>query len=685
MFHELRRLRCRAVARLLGRGPAPEEVLRRAAGSNRLVALTGAWAAGGAIIASEPLLVVGDDADPHAVIGSQPQVEASADVVGGGWFGWLGFDGPSRLAFYDHLLRYRDGEWWFEALWSDERDALLEARSEELAALLDGGDVAASWTVGVFGGMSMAAHLESVERAVEWIRAGEIYQANICSRLGAEFRGSAPGLFAHASRRLSPRFGAYVDGGDRSVACLSPELFLRRRARDVLTAPIKGTWPRVDDRGAAALRQSAKDVAENVMIVDLMRNDLGRVCEIGTVRASSLLDIEPHPGVWHLVSTVVGRVRDGVDDGELLDATFPPGSVTGAPKVRALEAIAEFEADPRGTYTGAVGFASPSWGLELAVAIRTFELNADRIELGVGGGVTAESVPMLEWRECLHKAAPLLGALAAQLAPDVATALVEADEEQLEGGLLETILVVDGTAIRLADHLARLDRSCRELYGGGVPADLAERARSMARTAGPGCSVLRVVTTAARTVTITCSPASDPPQRSGVRTVLDRSGLWRHKWADRRYLSRIERSSSEQSAVEHAAIEPSSIEPLSDGAGESVPLFVGADGTVLETSRGNVFLLRDDGVLVTPPLRDDLLPGVTRRALLDLARDAGRPTSLQSFTVHEMRHTAAFWTSSLSGAVPIHAVDTIELPRRDREIAELSHGLIPLADRPFVR
>src|SRR6185312_10882249 len=141
----------------------------------------------------------------------------------------------------------------------------------------------------------------------------------------------------------------------------------------------------------------------------------GRVCEVGSVRASSLLDVEPHPGVWHLVSTVSGRLRADVGDGALLAATFPPGSVTGAPKSRAVTAIAALEAAPRGAYTGAIGFVSPSWGAEFSVAIRSFEISAGRIELGVGGGVTADSVPMLEWRECLHKAAPLLAAVGAPL------------------------------------------------------------------------------------------------------------------------------------------------------------------------------------------------------------------------------------------------------------------------------
>jgi para-aminobenzoate synthetase / 4-amino-4-deoxychorismate lyase len=634
------RLRCRVVSSPLGDGPAPSDVLRAAAGSDGLVCLTGTWAGGGALLTSDPLFVLSPDADPIAALDVQPVLErVDRSVVGGGWFGWLAYDGPSRLAFHDHVLRYRDGSWFFEALWSAERDALLQARRDEAESLLAGAS-AARWQVGEFGGADRSAHLSAVEQAVELIRAGEIYQVNVCTRLSASFTGSSAGLFADAVEALRPAYGAFVDDGSRALASFSPELFLRRRGRDVRTSPIKGTAPRRGDDGADGadvLLRSAKDAAENVMIVDLMRNDLGRVCEIGSVHASSLLDIEAHPGVWHLVSTVTGRLRDDVGDTALLRATFPPGSVTGAPKSRAVTAIASLETSPRGAYTGAIGFVSPSWGAEFSVAIRSFEIARGRIELGVGGGVTADSVPMLEWRECLHKAAPLVGALGASVTDAVATPEVPPTSDQLDGGVFETLLAMNAVVLRAADHLARLDRSCRELYGVALPASTAAQVRAAA-AGSSGRLAVRVVYSAG-SVTVSATPARDRPGPSVVRTVLGRSGVWRHKWAERAYLS----------AQEEMA----------------VPLFVADDGTVLETSRGNVFLLSSDGTLVTPPLRDDLLPGVTRRALLDLARDEGRPTQLRPFDLAELLSSAAFWTSSLSLAVPIASVDGVALPRQD--------------------
>lgn len=654
---QLTRLRCRVVSDVLGPGPDATELVRRAAGAPGLTCLAGTWADGSALVTSDPLYVLPEGADPVAALASMPQVAAvNPEVVGGGWFGWFAYDGTSRLAFHDHVLR-RDphGTWFFEALWSAERDAVLHARREDAEALLDGPDVPARWQVGEFGGASTAGHLRAVEQAVELIRAGEIFQVNVCTRLAAPVSGSAAGLFADVCAALRPAFGAFVDAGDTALASLSPELFLRRRGRSVTTAPIKGTWPRgaSDPGGAEALRHSAKDAAENVMIVDLMRNDLGRVCETGSVRAAGLLEVQPHPGVWHLVSTVTGTLRETVGDDELLRATFPPGSVTGAPKLRAVQAIAELEGQRRGAYTGAIGFASPSWGLELSVAIRTFELRGGRIELGVGGGVTADSVPMLEWRECLHKAAPLLGALGTSVTADVRTDACPPSDDQLAGGVLETILGLDGTAVRLADHLARLDRSCRELYGAGLPEELAEDLRVAALVSGGGRSVLRVVVTPELELTVTAGPAAEPPTCSRARVVRGRTGLWRHKWADRSYLAGVE----------------------AQDAG-TVPLFVADDGTVLETSRGNVFLLAEDGTLVTAPLRDDLLPGVTRRALLDLARDAGRRTELRPFDLAELQASAAFWTSSLSGAVPITHVGSVALPRRDGVVAALATALV---------
>jgi anthranilate/para-aminobenzoate synthase component I len=264
----------------------------------------------------------------------------------------------------------------------------------------------------------MAAVAECRER----IFAGEIYQANICLRLETRWGGAIAELYAHAQDRIWPARGGAFQTPWGGIASLSPELFLHRVGDAVVTGPIKGTIKRPDDEQLArqalgALRQSVKDAAEHVMIVDLMRNDLGRVCAYGTIVAPELPDAEPHPGVWHLVSKVRGRLRPGVGNRELLYATFPPGSVTGAPKVQAMRVISELEPTGREVYTGAVGFASPVAGLELNVAIRTFEQLGDRLWLGAGGGIVAGSDAEQEFEEALLKATPLAAAIGSRIDP----------------------------------------------------------------------------------------------------------------------------------------------------------------------------------------------------------------------------------------------------------------------------
>jgi para-aminobenzoate synthetase component 1 len=197
---------------------------------------------------------------------------------------------------------------------------------------------------------------------------------------------------------------ALVPVGDVVVVSASPERFLRVDGRRVVTRPIKGTSSDAD-----ALRSSAKDRAENVMIVDLARNDLGRVCEYGSVDVPELCTLESHPGLFHLVSTVRGTLRSTVPTSELIRATFPPASVTGCPKPRVLQIIEELEPTRRGVYCGAVGFVDADRGVvDLNVAIRTFTVGADRTTLGVGAGIVADSDPAAEWEETELKARRLL-------------------------------------------------------------------------------------------------------------------------------------------------------------------------------------------------------------------------------------------------------------------------------------
>lgn len=413
-------MRVRLVRQRLRGNRTPDEVLAsltvraRVRGVGTAAGLCGEWFGSKAVLTPEVRLEPVDD--PFSPLRNLPEVPGDG-AVGGGWFGYLSYDltDPSGRStgipkavwgWADHVLRLdAEGQWWFETL----VPGLDPAEFEELLAA-DAPRL--EWEPTQLD--RPLPNSEAVKACVHAIEAGELFQANICTRFTGRFSGDAAGLFTEGVRTLSPRRAAYLEGEWGAIVSLSPELFLSRHGNHVKSTPIKGTLPRrgpADDHLRQRLRESIKDVAENIMITDLVRNDLGRVCEIGSVRVPDLLTVRPAPGVWHLESTVEGRLH--CTDEDLLKATFPPGSVTGAPKIRALDLIAELEPAARGVYTGAVGLWSPIAGLELNVAIRTFEIAAGRIALGVGGGITADSDPQAEWEECLHKAAPLARLLAA--------------------------------------------------------------------------------------------------------------------------------------------------------------------------------------------------------------------------------------------------------------------------------
>lgn len=262
---------------------------------------------------------------------------------------------------------------------------------------------------------------DRVARAVEFIRAGDLYQANITQEFRAAFTGSARAFALDALESASPRYGAYLElDDDSSLLSLSPELFLAvdAQSRRVTTRPIKGTRPHARD--CAELLASEKDAAELHMIVDLMRNDLGRVCDVGSVRVESARALEEHPTILHAVAEVTGTLAQNCDLADLVAATFPPGSVTGAPKVRAMQIIDELESSARGAYCGAIGFASGCGSSFLNVAIRTAQLSraacANRwdVDYRAGCGIVAQSDPPAEDSECYDKTRALRNILRQQ-------------------------------------------------------------------------------------------------------------------------------------------------------------------------------------------------------------------------------------------------------------------------------
>jgi para-aminobenzoate synthetase/4-amino-4-deoxychorismate lyase len=364
------------------------------------------------------------------------------------------------------------------------------------------------------------------------------------------------------------------------------------------------------------------------MIVDLMRNDLGRVCQYGSIAVDELCSLRPAPGVWQLESSVHGELRPGVTDSRLLRATFPPGSVTGAPKVQALRTIHELEGSARETYCGAVGLCSPVAGLELNVAIRTLELARGRLWLGVGGGIVSDSSPEAEVAEALTKARGVTDAAGLALASAVIAATPlrtpfnRAERPDPEHGVFETIRVSAGHPVHLPDHLTRLSASCAEL-GLSLPDEAQARIAEAAAGLGDGGLRLTVGPAGIRVATRPL-PQAGPMELVAVTVP---GGLGRHKWADRGLV---------ETYSEHGV----------------TPLICDADGSVLEAGYAAVFVVTGRRI-VAPPLDGRLLPSLSRARLLSAARRAGWETCLRTVALSELASADAIvLTSSLRGPHP---------------------------------
>ena len=319
----------------------------------------------------------------------------------GAAIGFFRFDGSFRFGFYDRPLLHDGARWTTETGFSQ-----CDAGSSE-------GSPAAP--VSFRPEITEEAYKTMVRRAKEYVAAGDIYQVCLAHRFSAPFAGDPWPLYL-ALREISPApHAAFLSLGDETILSSSPECFLKMDGRSVMTRPIKGTRPRgsspaEDERLARELTASAKESAELLMITDLERNDLGQVCDFGSVTVPRLLELERHAQVFHLVSTVEGTLRTGISHVAALAACFPGGSISGAPKKRALEIIRELEPAPRGLFTGAIGYLGYGGQSQFNIAIRTVRVRAGRAEFHVGAGITADSDPAQEWEETLHKAAGILKA-----------------------------------------------------------------------------------------------------------------------------------------------------------------------------------------------------------------------------------------------------------------------------------
>ncbi len=468
-----------------------------------------------------------------------------------------------------------------------------------------------------------AAYAARFVRARDWIAAGDIYQANLSFRSRFTFQGDPLALYLALREQAAAAYCAYIDDGARRILSLSPELFFELSADRRITArPMKGTAARgADDSADAAARRrlalSEKDRAENLMIVDLLRNDLGRIAEIGSVSARELFAVETYPTLHAMVSTVTAKLKPGTGIAAILKALFPCGSITGAPKIRAMEIIAALEQSPRGVYCGAIGHFAPDGTAAFNVAIRTLTLSGNRGELGIGGAVVHDSRAADEYAECLLKAR-----------------YYETARQPLE--LIETLRYAPGEGFtRLERHLARLAHSAAAF---AMPFD---RARALAALAARVAGTVepqrvRLVLDEQGNLSVTAAALGAPPARwryaiSPAR-VLSSDLLQQHKTSRRGLYE-----------AEHAR--------LAQATGCDEVIFLNERDEIAEASRSNLFVKIGDA-LVTPPLSAGALDGCLRRELIETGQCTERTLTADDLA----RADAAWFGNSLRGLIPVVAL-----------------------------
>lgn len=446
-------------------------------------------------------------------------------------------------------------------------------------------DPAGAWLSELRPNISRADYGRAFAAVQDYIHAGDIYQANLTFPLSADYAGDPLALYAALRSRAKAGYGGVIYTGEAYHLSFSPELFFALKDQRVTTKPMKGTAqrqadPQRDSEVAEILRTDPKQRAENLMIVDLLRNDLSRVCVAGTVAVPELFHIESYPTVHQMTSTVTGLLNDDVDAVDVIKALFPCGSITGAPKIRAMQVVEEVEAAPRGIYCGSIGRIDANGDSAFNVAIRTFTLcdSAKTLSLGLGSGIVADSIEADEWAECLAK-----GDFAK--VDDYGFDLIETMRFEPMAGIL-----------RLELHLERMKASA-QLFGFEFDRHELRNRLHASIFHLEHISKIRLMISRHGAVAIEISPLQDVTDwRVAVvpLPVAAEDFRLRHKISDRAFYDNARKARTDCDEV----------------------IFVGTDGRLTEGSITALFVERD-GVLLTPRLETGLLPSVLRRELID--------------------------------------------------------------------
>jgi para-aminobenzoate synthetase component 1 len=528
---------------------------------------------------------------------------------------------------------------------------------------------------GLQSSFTRSAYMDSIKRIKNYIKSGDIYQVNLSQRFETDFEGSPFSMFKTLYETAPGPFYAFVNAGDHQIISTSPERFLKRSGNLVETRPIKGTRPRgktpeEDNAFSDDLLQSAKDDAELSMIVDLMRNDLGRVCRGGSVRVAEHRRLEAYHNVFHLVSVVTGELMPGKDSMDLLRAAFPGGSITGCPRIRAMEIIDELEPVRRHVYTGSIGYLSFHDTLDLSIAIRTATIHQNRMVFSVGGGVVYDSDPAEEYEETLHKGKTLMGVLQMEKTPigdaewvwqngrivlkKEAMLPLSALGVQYGYGFFETIRVEKGIPQFLNDHIRRFDTAWNALFQ-TPPPDLTWK-HVISKVIGR--NNLQNETAAVKIMAFHGDRTAPPFHHHlavSARKYTPRPGI-------------LKNSGLTLATYPHPHITPladhktlnylyyylAGIWAVENGADEA--LILNPDGSMSETNTANILMIQGNRVI--RPESPHVLAGVMEKQVLRHLEKAGYAIHTQKIILAELLAAdQVFLTNSLMGAVPVLRLD----------------------------
>ncbi len=537
-------------------------------------------------------------------------------------------------------------------------------------------------------------YMEAIAAIKEYIASGHVYQVNMSQRFQTRFSGCPFSLFKTLFSRNPAPFFAYIHAGDHQIVSTSPERFIARNKDRVEARPIKGTRPRGrNEKEDAGLRkelfESPKDDAELSMIVDLLRNDIGKACRAGSVRVADHKRVEAYTNVYHLVSVVEGILDTGRDSIDLIQAAFPGGSITGCPKIRSMEIIDELEPDRRHIYTGSIGYISFHDTLDLSIAIRTASISRGMINFSVGGGIVYDSDPNDEFEETLHKGKTLMEAFSGDAETRRASAVIWLNGKltpagkamvplasfgfQYGCGIFETIRVNQGEIRFFEAHEKRFNRSWRELFSSPPPDQswsvIIER---VVRENGLDDTVAAVKMIGARGVRT--EPPFDEILAVTARPYTDRTAgrpepglhlaVYPHPrqtpLADFKTLNYFYYQRAEAWAAENRA---------------DTALILNPDGAISETGIANVFLVSGESVVI--PESPHVLPGVTLAAVIKIVSEWGYDVSVKPVFPDDLFHadmTAV--ANSLMGTVPALSLDGKALPRNSNLCARINEIIL---------